>query len=148
VKNGDYSDELFLYLDPNSKRFEVMAWDYDDLLMDYPHEGRAARYQMLKDRMIFSLEDDLDKTIAADRHVYEHYKQVLKSLLETIDDNLLDAMAQQVLEELQILAKDQENAEVTRYLDRDPFTIESASYDLDHATQFLKLRRTVLLKEL
>ena len=86
VKNGDYADELFLYIDPNTKLFEVMAWDYDDLLMDYPHEGRTARYQILKDRMIFSLEDQLDKTIAADDYVYEHYKRILKMLLENIDN--------------------------------------------------------------
>ncbi|MCJ7468509.1 MAG: CotH kinase family protein [Maribacter sp.] len=148
VKNGDYSDELFLYIDPNSGRYKVMAWDYDDLLMDYPHEGRAARYQMLKDHMIFSLEDDLDKTIASDEYVYEHYKGVLKTLLQTIDDDLLDAVAQQVLGELQILNEDTINGEVTRYLDRDPFKSESAVYDIDHTTQFLKMRRTVLLKQL
>jgi spore coat protein H len=148
VKNGDYSDELFLYIDANSRRYKVMAWDYDDLLLDYPHEGRAVRYQMLKDRLIFSLEDDLDKTIAADDYVYDHYTHTLKSLLQQIDDTLLDAMAQQVLGELQILVADPKNGEVTRYLDRDPFTIESAAYDLEHSTQFLKMRRTVLLKQL
>ncbi len=148
VKNGDYSDELFLYIDPNSSQFKVMAWDYDDLLMDYPHEGREARYQMLKDRMIFSLEDDLDRTIATDEFVYAHYKQVLTALLQSLDDNQLDASAQKVLGELKQLNRDPMNGEITRYLDRDPFLIESATYDIEHTTQFLKLRRTVLLKQL
>ncbi len=148
VKNGDYSDELFLYIDPNSRQFKVMAWDYDDLLMDYPHEGKEARYQLLKDRMIFSLEDDLDKTIATDDYVYERYRQVLTTLLQNIDENLLDTAAHQVLGELQILGKDPTIGEITRYLDRDPFLIESAAHDIENTTNFLKMRRTVLLKQL
>jgi spore coat protein H len=148
VKNGDYADELFLYIDPNTNLFEVMAWDYDDLLMDYPHEGRTARYQILKDRMIFSLEDQLDKTIAADDYVYEHYKRILKMLLENIDNTLLETITQQVLNELKSVGAHPKHAEVTRYLDKTPFKIEEAVYDMDRTVQFLKLRRTVLLDEL
>ncbi|MGB5273451.1 MAG: CotH kinase family protein [Flavobacteriaceae bacterium] len=148
VKNGDYADELFLYIDPNTNLFEVMAWDYDDLLMDYPHEGRTARYQSLKDRMIFSLEDQLDKTIAADDYVYEHYKRILKKLLESIDNTLLETSVHQVLNELKKVGAHPKHAEVTRYLDKMSFTIEDADYDLDRTVQFLKLRRTVLLDEL
>ncbi|MGB5371533.1 MAG: CotH kinase family protein, partial [Flavobacteriaceae bacterium] len=148
VKNGDYADELFLYIDPNTDLFEVMAWDYDDLLMDYPHEGRTARYQILKDRMIFSLEDQLDKTIAADDYVYEHYKRILKMLLENIDNAVLETLTQQVLNELKVVGAHQKHAKVTRYLDKTPFKIEEAVYDMDRTVQFLKLRRTVLLDEL
>lgn len=148
VKNGDYADELFLYIDPYTNLFEVMAWDYDDLLMDYPHEGRTARYQSLKDRMIFSLEDQLDKTIAADDYVYEHYKRILKMLLESIDNVVLETITQQVLNELKVVGAHPKHAEVTRYLDKMPFSIEEANYDLDRTVKFLKLRRTVLLGEL
>jgi spore coat protein H len=147
VKNGDYADELFLYIDPNTNLFEVMAWDYDDLLMDYPHEGRTARYQILKDRMIFSLEDQLDKTIAADDYVYEHYKRILKVLLESLDNAVLETVTQQVLNELKAVSAHPKQAEVTRYLDKMPFTVEEADYDLDRTVKFLKLRRTVLLGE-
>ncbi len=145
IKNGDYADELFLYISPKTELFEVMAWDYDDLLMDYPHEGKVARNQYYRERMIFSLEDDLDRTIAADDFVYDRYKEVFKPLLQAMDSTLLNTMKNKVLGELEVLSKNPVNGRVTKYLDKDEFVLEEAIFDLERTLNFLQLRRTVLL---
>ena len=33
VRNGDYTDEVFLYIDPEINKFKIIPWDYDDLFL-------------------------------------------------------------------------------------------------------------------
>jgi hypothetical protein len=146
--NGDYSDELFLYINPSSGLYEVMAWDYDDLFKESPHEGKPARNEAYRDRYLFSLEDRLDKVIAADELVYSKYGDALLGMLAVTDSTLLARTSQQVLQELRVLNSEPEIARASLYLDSQPFIIEDAAYDMERSMQFLYYRRAVLLNSL
>lgn len=147
IMNGDYADELFLYINPTSKKYDVMAWDYDDLFMVSPHEGREVRNQQYKNRMIFSLEDELDQTIAADDFVYAKYRESLAEAFSICNDELLSTTANKVLDELSRLNSNTVNGKVSLYLDKDPFTIAEAQYDINKSIEYLKNRRALILKE-
>jgi spore coat protein H len=54
VMNGDYSDEVYLYINPDTQLFEVLPWDFDDILKPAPHEGWVARNKTLKDKKVYS----------------------------------------------------------------------------------------------
>ena len=54
IMNGDYEDEVFLYIEPKNQRFEVIPWDYDDILKPSPHEGREERNRRYPDKKLFS----------------------------------------------------------------------------------------------
>ncbi len=148
IMNGDYADELFLYIHPETQRFEVIAWDYDDIFMVSPHEGRAVRNQEHKDRLIFSLEDELDQTIAGDDFVYHKYEEVLKEVLLLCNDEMLLRSAEKVLNELTELSNIPENALSSRHLDKEPFVLEHARYDIGKSIEYLKNRRLLVLQEL
>lgn len=148
VMNGDYTDELFLYIDPNTKRFKVIGWDYDDLLLPQPHEGAEARNAIYADRMIFSLEDPFDKTIASDDYVYSSYLDVLRQLLLDCDTAVLVGISKKVLKELEVLSNDPTNCRATLYLDKEPFDIQNARVNISNAITFLVQRRNSLLHKL
>src|SRR6185436_7151833 len=75
IMNGDYSDELYLYIVPGTTRFDIIPWDYDDIFKASPHEGTQARNAVpgFKQTLVFSSEDPLDRTIATDAFVYSKY---------------------------------------------------------------------------
>lgn len=148
IMNGDYADELFLYINPATQLFDVMAWDYDDLFMSSPHEGRLARNQEFKERLIYSLEDELDYTIAADDFVYGKYIEVLKTILTICSDELMDEKANQVLLELTQMSGNHEDTQATMYVDKEPFKIEEAKYDINKSIEFLKKRRAFVLEKI
>jgi spore coat protein H len=81
VRNGDYTDELFLYIDPAINKFKIIPWDYDDLFLPAPHEGREESRKILGDKLLFSSEDLLDQKIAADPYLYKIYLTHLKEIL-------------------------------------------------------------------
>ena len=43
VRDGDYTDEVYLYIDPELKKFKLIPWDYSNLFLTAPHEGTAER---------------------------------------------------------------------------------------------------------
>lgn len=89
VKNGDYTDELFLYYDTSRHRFGIIPWDYDDLFMQYPHEGRVARSAVKGGQFIFSSEDRLDQTIIGDKYLYKKYLEEMANTTEQLNDKVL-----------------------------------------------------------
>ena len=148
IMNGDYSDELFLYINPTTKVFEVIAWDYDDIFMANPHEGKEVRSKAFTDHMIFSFEDSFDKTIASDDFVYSKYLNVMKELLSDTDSAQLTTAFQKILDELVQLSNNPENCSTTLYLDQIPFDIEDAEYDIQKSMNYLLSHRSIILKKL
>lgn len=148
IMNGDYSDELFLYINPTTKIFEVIAWDYDDIFKAIPHEGLEVRTKAFTDHMIFSIEDSFDRTIASDDFVYSKYLQVMKQLLLDTDSTLLTNASQKILYELDQLSINPENCSATLYLDQIPFDIEDAKYDIEKSMNYLLNHRNIILKKL
>jgi len=100
VRNGDYSDEVFFYIDPEIKKYRIIPWDYDDIFASAPHEGRLQRNKAIGDKLIFSSEDDLDKKIASDPYLYKVYLTKFKEVLEKLSPALLKQVFENTYAEL------------------------------------------------
>jgi len=119
LQNGDYTDEVYLYalIHQDKPRFSIIPWDYDDLFRSYPHEvgltwgtgnllgdRHYATHQDILDeigeKMIFSIEDDLDYTIAMDSFLYAAYENTLAQMIEEMDLEDIDALFEEVKAEL------------------------------------------------
>jgi spore coat protein H len=120
VHNGDYSDEVFFYLDPEIKKYRIIPWDYDDIFATTPHEGSKQRNEIMGGKLMFSTEDLLDKKIATDPFLYEVYLKCLKEVLETLSPDLLKQVIQNSYAELYPFYKNEEiisNAQFDYYRD-------------------------------
>jgi spore coat protein H len=119
LQNGDYTDEVYLYalIHQDKPRFSIIPWDYDDLFSSNPHEvgltwgtgnllgdRHYATHQdildEIGDKMIFSIEDDLDYSIAMDPYLYSRYESTLAGMIEEMDPEDIDALFEQVKAEL------------------------------------------------
>ena len=119
LQNGDYTDEVYFFamIELNEIRYKIIPWDYDDIFSRYPHEvGRSwstgnlfgereyTSHQDVLDeigqKMIFSIEDDLDYAIAMDPFLYARFEQTLADLMKILDANALGAIFDQVEDEL------------------------------------------------
>lgn len=148
VMNGDYADEVFLYIEPKNQWFEVIPWDYDDILRPVPHEGRSLRNKEFTDKKIFSLEESLDRAIAGNEVLYAGYEKALEKLLLTLDSTALTQSAHQVIHELEQISSEKSMAEVTLFLDLNPFDITQAKSDILFSLDFILKRRKWILEEL
>ena len=148
VMNGDYADEVFFYIDPKNQLFELIPWDYDDILRPVPHEGRAERNREFADKKIFSLEESFDRAIAGNKELYTLYEQSLKKMLLTLDSTSLATSAHHVLSELEQLSQDKPMADVTLFLDLHPFEITNAREDILQSLDFILKRRNWILDNL
>lgn len=106
IKNGDYTDEIYLYDEPGDGKiqYNVIPWDLDDIFADLPHEigntwstgnGFGNRYYAttqdvindVGEKLIFSIEDDLDYIIAKDPYLYAIYLEELEKLMNLITED-------------------------------------------------------------
>jgi spore coat protein H len=96
-QNGDYSDEVFFLWNPDSSRFSVLAWDFDDLFHLKPHEvsGLAAGKPF-----IFSTEDKLDAAIAKDPYLYRKYLETYLKFLSAFTGADLKQILESVYREV------------------------------------------------
>lgn len=146
--NGDYSDELFLYINPSTGLYEVIGWDYDDLFRMSPHEGQEVRKAQHGDKLIFSLEDSFDRMIAGDPVIYSSYLKTLKNVIATCDPTLISTTSQQVVKELDLLSKNEAQRKATLYIDKEEFDIDKTHTDIKESMNFLLTRRRATLKKL
>ncbi|MDF1574422.1 MAG: CotH kinase family protein [Bacteroidales bacterium] len=119
LQNGDYTDEVYLYarIHQDQIRFNIIPWDYDDLFRSVPHEvgitwGTGTLFgkrsypthqdvlNEIGDKMIFSIEDDLDYIIAMDPYLYGRYINTLAGMLEKMNTGDFDILFQQTRDEL------------------------------------------------
>ncbi|MCK4989463.1 MAG: CotH kinase family protein, partial [Bacteroidales bacterium] len=119
LQNGDYTDEVYFYalVQQDQIRFSIIPWDYDDLFRSYPHEvgltwgtGHlfgdryyASHQDILNEignKLIFSIEDDLDYAIAMDPYLYGRYESSLAAMLEKMSTLDIDQIFEQVKNEL------------------------------------------------
>ena len=148
IMNGDYTDEVFFYIHPESGVFDIIAWDYDDMFKRTPHEGAEARNAKLNDKMIFSLEDALDRSIAADELLYGQYCASFRKLLLTTNPTSIERTLGIVLRELEILMEDQAMAKASTFMGKDSFNIDKAKEDIRIMGEFLVTRRKSILVRL
>ena len=91
IKCGDYSDELYFYIDPETKRLRIVPWDYDDIFMIHPHEGIKERNRRISpSSLIFSSEDKLDVKIANDPYLYAQYMKHYLTVFEELSQDRLE----------------------------------------------------------
>jgi spore coat protein H len=100
VHNGDYSDEVFFYIDPEIGKYRIIPWDYDDIFASTPHEGSKQRDKFIGDKLVFSSEDHLDIKIATDPYLYMVYLERLKELLEALSPDLFKQIIERTYAEL------------------------------------------------
>ena len=90
VRNGDYTDEAFFYLDPATNKFSIIPWDYDDIFSAAPHEGNIVENRkILGDKLIFSIEDLLDKKIVTDPYLYKQYLLHFEELMNQLPPEVI-----------------------------------------------------------
>ena len=148
INNGDYADEIFFYISPDSDKFEIIPWDYDDIFRREPHEGAEARKAKLTDKLIFSIEDELDRSIASDEWLYTQYLAAFRKMLLARDMEVIGRAFDQVLTELESMANDPDMNKVSGYMEKDSFNIDQAKEDIRIASEFLLNKRIVLLRTL
>ncbi len=100
IMNGDYYDELFLFLNPETNKFDIIPWDYDDIFASQPHEGIKRRNQLLGDRLIFSSEAPFDLVISQDDYLYTNYLEQFLEVVTTLTPEVLKQTFEQVYQEL------------------------------------------------
>lgn len=100
IHNGDYSDEVFFYIDPEVRKYRIIPWDYDDILATTPHEGIKERNKAIGNKLLFSSEDLLDKKIATDPYLYRIYMERLNEVITTLSPGLIKLVVEKTYAEL------------------------------------------------
>jgi spore coat protein H len=133
LKNGDYTDETFLYslVIKDTIQFYPIPWDYDDIFAESPHEisvswGMGTVYgerqydseadirDEIGEKIIYSIEDDLDYSIAMDPYFYEQYENTTRVFFDAIDDQYLNELFSQISDELSPYYKDKKLVKMSR----------------------------------
>lgn len=100
MRNGDYTDEIFLCISPDEDRFKIIPWDFDDVFANAPHEGSALRQKQIGTKLIFSSEDKLDQKIANDPYLYAIYLEQLEDVLNQLTAEMMKKVFEQSFAEL------------------------------------------------
>ena len=100
VHNSDYTDEVYLYIDPQNKKFNIIPWDYDDLFSKAPHEGYGEGRKLQGEKLIFSAEDLLDQKIASDPFLYKVYLTRFRELLGQLSPDVIKKTIENTFTEL------------------------------------------------
>lgn len=89
VRNGDYTDEVYFYVNNQTGKFGLIPWDYDDLFSLTPHEGNTESRKDIAGKLFFSTEDELDKKIVNDTWAYNKYLIQLEDVLTRLTEEKL-----------------------------------------------------------
>lgn len=101
IKCGDYTDELYFYVDPQTKRLRIVPWDYDDIFMTHPHEGIKERNSKLSTTsLIFSAEDKLDVKIANDPYLYAQYVRHFSAVFDELSEERIENVLVKIYSDL------------------------------------------------
>ncbi len=160
MMNGDYSDEIFFIgkFKSGSVYFDIIPRDYNDIFSKLPHEvgkktGVGKRfgeryYSSIEDiiddvgeKLIFSIENDLDYVIARDKFLYVKYLEQLDTVCQIISENLIDEIFDDIKEELDPYYKVPEIIEQSKYGDHE-FSKDDFLLNLKEKRAFLKNRLT------
>jgi spore coat protein H len=115
VRNGDYTDEVYFFVDPGTYKFSIIPWDYDDLFSIAPHEGNVESRKVLGDKLFFSTEDLLDKKIVTDPYLYKIYLIQFGELMNQLSTDVLKRVFENTYAELYPYYWDKEIISNSRY---------------------------------
>ena len=92
TRNSDYTDEIYMYIDPADNRLRIIPWDYDDVFSEQPHEGNTTRRKVPGGKFNFSSEDRLDRVTITDEYLYTEYLHQLSDVIDILNDTNLQAL--------------------------------------------------------
>jgi spore coat protein H len=141
IMNGDYTDELFLFLAPETGRYRIIPWDYDDIFAEQPHEGQQRRDQKFGNQLLFSSEAPFDLMIAGDEYLYQEYLKTFHQMLSAITPEVLKNAFERVYNELYPYFSDPEIIAQSQYDQSGLTNIELLREDLKLHYDFLLNRR-------
>ena len=166
LQNGDYTDELYLYamIHQDKPRFSIIPWDYDDLFRSIPHEVGITwgtghllgdrHYQThqdvldeIGDKLIFSIEDDLDYSIAMDPYLYARYESSLARMITSMDLEDIDVLFEQLTKELSPFYYQEELVAQSRFDERET-NFRIWQENMEDKRSFLKKRLAAMKDKL
>ena len=118
IRNGDYTDEVYFYVNNQTDKFGVIPWDYDDLFSVAPHEGNTESRKNIAGKLFFSTEDVLDNKIVNDPWLYNKYLIRLSKVLNQLTEKKLKKIFETTYAELYPYYSDEEiisQSELDRY---------------------------------
>jgi spore coat protein H len=148
--NADYTDEVFFFMTTTNNRghFDIIPWDYDDILRFPPHEGWDHRHSKIGNKLIYSIEDSLDFKIANDAYLYNQYLSNMGSMLETLDDSTIEKAFYNSYKELSPLLDKNELISMSRYDETKFNSPNDFLLNLKASCLFLIERKKVILNKL
>ena len=127
VRNGDYTDEIYFFIEPGTGKFNIIPWDYDDLFSVAPHEGKVESRKVLGGKLFFSAEDLLDRKIVTDPNLYKIYLIQFEELMNQLSPDVLRRVFENTYAELCPYYSDNE-------------IISNSKYDCYKDTNLIKLK--------
>jgi spore coat protein H len=100
VRNGDYTDEVYFYVNPATGKFSIIPWDYDDIFSIAPHEGKEESRRYIGEKLFFSTEDPLDKKIVTDPFLYQRYLAQFDELMKELSPDVIKRIFEKAYAEL------------------------------------------------
>jgi hypothetical protein len=142
----------------------IFPWDYDDVFADQPHEiGRTwatgsvfgqRDYYSIDDviadvgsKLLFSIEDDLDYTIAKDDVLYQEYLKTLRSVIGKIDQAAIDKIFDHTFDHIGSFYSSDSIVEQSKH-DADETNYDLFVTNIAEKRQMLKDRRNWIVSEL
>jgi spore coat protein H len=130
VRNGDYTDEVYFYIDPVENRFKIIPWDYDDIFASQPHEGKMVSGIDLEKKLIFSGEDMLDHKIVLDPFLYNKYLLQFYELTNQLTPVRIKHVFEQTYQELYPYFNNKDIISMSMYDTYGNVSLESLESDL------------------
>lgn len=166
LMNGDYTDEILFYatLKEGKMYFDVLPWDYDDIFANSPHEvgnnwsvGKlfGNRYydnydnwkQLFGNKLMFSVEDDLDYIIATDNVLHKTYLNELEYVFSTLSEQKISEIFRQLQSELDPFYTIPEIITLSK-LDADESSVEKYTQNIKEKEKLLKERYRWIKQEI
>ncbi len=144
IMNGDYQDELFLFLNPETNRFDIIPWDYDDVFAAQPHEGLKKRNQKLGDQLLFSSEANFDLSIGKDDYLYSKYLEKFLEVVNILTPEVLKEAFEQTYQELHPYYMDPAIIAQSEYDHSGLTNLSMLQDDLEKHYQFIIRRRSTI----
>ena len=141
IKNGDYTDELFLFMVSGENRFDIIPWDYDDIFQRQPHESSVRRNKVLDHKLLFSGEAYLDIVIDKDNFLYLKFMDTFQEVLEILTPQLIKDSFEKVYAELYPFYLDQEIIAQSESDHYGPTVLSILKEDLRQQFQILLMQR-------
>jgi spore coat protein H len=145
VRNGDYTDEIYFYIDPSDDKFKIIPWDYDDIFASQPHEGNIGVRSAVENKLLFSSEDLLDQQIALDPYLYEKYLYQMSEVMNVLTPSKIKQIIEETYSELFPYFKQEEIIGMSAHDTFENANLENLQSDLRSTYKSLLLVRTSLI---